>query len=234
MSEGTNAKPNIREALDGFLAEQQARLSTRTYRKYEEVIELLVICLDGYGYLYLDEADRERWEEAFDAGDEAAFSNLFGPEKIPDALGEFLGYFMIRKVIASDELLRASGTVTKKLARWLEERGLLDETGVSEMVEESAEAGRDLPRAAQLTDLLYEQSRKTNIDVHALADEDYLEDYLFIEKVEPGALWFERGIGPVKVPAKAGKLAQPGWSINIVLGRKGGTWRILEVGNVYP
>jgi hypothetical protein len=29
------------------------------------------------------------------------------------------------------------------------------------------------------------------------------------------------------------KLAQPGWAINIVLGRKRGTWNILEVGNVY-
>jgi hypothetical protein len=232
VSEGTQA--SIREALDGFLAEQRARLSPRTYRKYEEVVELLLICLDGYGPQHLDQADRERWEEAYEAGEEEAFSRLFGPEKIPEALHEFLGYFMVRKVIASDELLRASGTVTKKLARWLEERGLLDETGVSEMVEQSAEAGRDLPRASRLADLLYEQSLMTTIDVHALDDEDYLEDYLFIDRVEPGALWFEGGIGPVPVPAEAGKLAQPGWSVNIVLGRKGKTWHILEVGNVYP
>jgi hypothetical protein len=81
--------------------------------------------------------------------------------------------------------------------------------------------------------MLYEQSRKTNIDVHTLSDEDYVEDYLFIDRVEPGTLWFERGIGPVPVPAKVSKLAQPGWAINIVLGRKRGTWNILEVGNVY-
>lgn len=231
MSEGTGVRPNIQEALAGFLAEQQARLAPHTYRKYEEVIELLILCLDGYGHQHLDEADRERWEEA---GEEEAFSRLFGPEKIPDALGEFLGYFMIRKVIASEELLRAAGTVTKRLARWLEERGLLDETGVSDMVERSGEAGRDLPRAARLTDLLYEQSRRTNIDVHALGDENYLEDYLFIDRVEPGALWFEGRIGPVAIPTEAGELARPGWSVNIVLGRKDGTWHVLEVGNVYP
>ena len=61
-----------------------------------------------------------------------------------------------------------------------------------------------------------------------------MEDTLWIERVEPTALWFEGGIGPVPVQAAAAKLAQPGWSINVVLGRKAGKWHILEVGNVYP
>jgi hypothetical protein len=47
-------------------------------------------------------------------------------------------------------------------------------------------------------------------------------------------MWFEGGIGPVPVSAAAAKLAQPGWSINIVLGRRAGRWHVLEVGNVYP
>jgi hypothetical protein len=111
---------------------------------------------------------------------------------------------------------------------------LLDEDAVAAAVEQSVEAVCELPQDARLTDLLYEQSRKTNIDVHALSDEDYVEDYLYIDRVEPGALWFEGGMGPVPVPAKASKLAQPGWAVNIVLGRKRGTWHILEVGNVYP
>ena len=55
-----------------------------------------------------------------------------------------------------------------------------------------------------------------------------------IEKVSPGVLWFEGGVGPVKVPAAASKLAQPGWSVNITLARIKGRWQIVEVGNVYP
>ncbi len=227
----TEQSPNIREALAEFLAERRARLAPRTYRNYEEVVELLLLCLDGYGYQHLDGADRERYEGA---SDDEAFSNLFGPERIPDVLGEFLGYFMVRKVMASEETLRAAGTVPKRLSRWLGERGLLDEAAVSAMAEQSAEAGRDLPRAARLTDLLYEQSLKANLDARSLGDEDYLEGYLLIDRVEPGALWFEGVIGPVKVPAEASELAQPGWSVNIELGRKGGTWRILETGYVYP
>ncbi len=34
--------------------------------------------------------------------------------------------------------------------------------------------------------------------------------------------------------AVAAKLAQPGWSINVVIGRKAGKWHVFEVGNVYP
>jgi hypothetical protein len=52
--------------------------------------------------------------------------------------------------------------------------------------------------------------------------------------VEPGALWFEGEIGPVPVTKAASGVAQPGWSINIVLGRANKIWHVVEVGNVYP
>ena len=51
-----------------------------------------------------------------------AFCHLFGPEH----LGEFLGYFMVRKMIVGQELLRASGTVTGKFVTWLAARGYID------------------------------------------------------------------------------------------------------------
>jgi hypothetical protein len=38
--------------------------------------------------------------------------------------------------------------------------------------------------------LLCEQSRKTDIDMRALDDEDYVEDYLLIDRAEPSVLWF--------------------------------------------
>jgi hypothetical protein len=112
----------IDDALAGFLATERDRLSPRTFRRYEEVVGLLADCLNGYGHTGLSELDRKRFESAYGAGDEEAFCHLFGPEEIVDNLGEFLGYFMIRKVAAGLELLRAAGTVTKALARWLHER----------------------------------------------------------------------------------------------------------------
>lgn len=227
-------RPTIDQVLLEFLDDQQSRLSPRTWRRYADVVELLRACLNSYGYQSLPETDRARWEAAFDTGDEEAFCRLFGPEQIVENYGEFLGYFMVRKVLAGQELLRAAGTVTRRLAQWLTERGYLDPAPAEVAAARAAEASRDLPRAEQLATLLHEHARGTRLDPTTLALGDYIEDCLEIERVQPGALWFADGIGPVAVPAKASKLAQPGWSVTVVLGRSGERWQRLEVGNVYP
>jgi hypothetical protein len=117
----------IDEVLEAFLADQRERLSARTLRNYEDVIGLLRLCLNGYGPNALDEPDRKRWEKAYQ-DDEGAFCHLFGPEYIMSEVNEFLGYFMVRKVMAGQDLLRSAGTVTKKLANWLHEHGYAGET----------------------------------------------------------------------------------------------------------
>jgi hypothetical protein len=227
-------RPTIDRVLQEFLAEQQRRVSPRTFHRYAEVVKLLRACLNGYGYQSLPETDRARWEAAFDAGDEDAFCRLFGPEQIVENYGEFLGYFVIRKVLAGQELLRAAGTVTRRLAQWLAERGYLDPAQADVAAASAAEASRDLPRAEQLAILLHERARGTRLDPTTLAARDYVEDCLEIERVQPGALWFADGIGPVAVPTRASELAEPGWSVTVVLGRSGDRWQLLEVGNVYP
>ncbi|GMU79632.1 MAG: hypothetical protein AMXMBFR46_24220 [Acidimicrobiia bacterium] len=225
----------IDEALDAFLAEQKARLAARTFRNYVDVIEMFRACMNGYGYESLSELERRRWQQAFDAGDERAFTRLFGPEKIPEQLGPFLGWFVIRKVMAGQEFLKACGTVTKKLGTWLAEQGYVGADAAAEMTERGAEAGDELPRAEKLGELLYEQTRTVpTFDPDAIPDDDWIEDQLWIERVEPGTLWFDGGIGPVVVPTKASDLARPGWAVTITLAKIAGTWRIIEVGNVYP
>lgn len=71
---------------------------------------------------------------------------MFGPDKITENLGEFLDYFMVRKVIAGEELLKAAGTVTGKLMRWLGERGYIDAASAAAAGEQAREAARDLAR----------------------------------------------------------------------------------------
>lgn len=226
--------PTIDQALASFLAEKQAATKQRAFRNYSDIIDLLKSSLNGYAYDSLDGFERGRWETVFQAGDEEAFTRLFGPDKIPPHLGEFLGYFMIRKVIVPTTLTAAAGRVTRELVEWLAEQGWIEATAMADAVERSDDAARDLPKAERLGRLLHEEAQRSRIDQDALADEDYVEDYLTIERVEPTALWFEGGIGPVPVSPAAARLAQPGWSINVVLGRKAGKWHVLEVGNVYP
>lgn len=179
----------IEEALDEFLAEQERRLKPRTYSRYAEVVFLLRDSLNRYGHQSLDE-DEQRRLKRHGPDDDEAFVRVFGPDKIAENLGEFLGYFMVSKVMAGEELLRAAGTVTKKLAQWLGERGYLDPDSVEIAVERGAEATRDLPAAERLSRLLYESSRQGRLDPRTLCDDDYIEDFLMIDRVDSGSLWF--------------------------------------------
>lgn len=226
------ATVSIEGALNDFLAEQRQRLADGTFRNYLAVVDLLCASLNNYGHDGLSEGERRLFTAAYDAGDEQAFCHLFGPEKIPAHLGSFLGYFMVRKVFASRELLRAAGTVTTRLVRWLEREGFIEADVAAEAVARAQAAARDLPRADRLGELLADLADAAEFDSHD--EEEIVEEFLPIERVEPGALFFEGGIGPLVVPKEASELAEAGWEVNVVLGRTSGGWRLLEVGCVYP
>lgn len=225
----------IDEALKEFLAEQRKRLSARTFRRYEEVVELLRDCLDGYAHQSLDEQEHQRWQGEFETNEDGAFCRVFGPDKIIDNLGEFLGYFMVRKVIAGQELLKAAGTVTGKLVRWLGEHGYIDEATADQAGDHAREAAHDLPMADRLGMLLHDVANKAPaIDPDDVDDEDWVEDYLQIVDVEPGKIWFENGVGPIAVPRTASDLARPGWSAFVTAAKINRRWHLLEIGVVYP
>src|SRR5437899_10438509 len=104
---------------------------------------------------------------------------------------------MVRKVIAGQELLYAAGTVTKKLASWLHDQGYIDETDFEEAAGRGADAARDLPRAERLGWALYELAKRApEVVVDAIPDKDWVEGHLQITRVDPGALWFQGGVGP--------------------------------------
>lgn len=141
---------------------------------------------------------------------------------------------MVRKVMAGEQLPRAAGTVTTRLTRWLADNAHLDVAAASEAAGLGAKAVRDLPRAERLSSILFDHAAKIDVDIDVVGHDDVIEDYLLIERVERGAIWFQEGIGPVKVPREASELAQPGWSASVTLARVGGSWHLVEVGNVYP
>lgn len=234
MATSTN-HVTIDEALDRFLADQRERLSEKTFRRYQDVLQLLRHSLDGYAYTWLDENERQRWEKEFETNEEGAFCRLFGPEKIPDHLGAFLGDFMVRKVFASQELLKASGTVTGKLVRWLSQHSYIDDQSAEDANDRAREASRDLPIADRLGMMLHDLAANApDINPDQVAEQDWVEDYLAITDVEPGRIWFEGGVGPITVPRKASNLARPGWSMHITAARLNDAWHLLELGFVYP
>jgi len=145
-------RPTIAVALAQFLDEQECRLSPKTAAQYRDVVELLQHHLNGYAYLSLDERDAKRFERLQHATGDAQreFCQIFGPEHILPNVGEFLGYFMVRKVIASRVLLRAARTVTKRLAAWLAEQGYVEAEAAEMATERGAKAARELPKADEL------------------------------------------------------------------------------------
>lgn len=237
------ANPNIEQVLQEFLAEQKRLLKPATFSKYDSVIDLFRSFLDGYAYEGLSRVESALFEKHYNAQGEEhrEFCQLFGPEKLVENFGGFLGYFMIRKVLGGEELKRAAGTVTKKLSQWLAEKRYTSQEAASEGAEEGAAAARNLPRAERAARLLYEDADRAALDPTTLSDEDYQDfDHYTIVKIEPGKLWVESFtggdelIGPVRVPEKATTLLRAGWNISCSLGRTRGRWRLLEVGNVYP
>jgi hypothetical protein len=228
--------PTIAGVLAEFLDEQRQRLSPKTFAQYQDVVELLQHSLNGYAYLTLSELDAKRFDRGFHAPGEAhqAFCEIFGPEYILPNVGEFLGYFMDRKVVAGPALLRTAGTVTKKLAAWLAAKGYADAATMELATEQGAAAARDLPKADAL-----------NVALQAFAEaQDWgevaerLEDHFQITRAEPGRIWLAgmdgRKRGPLPLPEPLSHQCPIGWTIAGVIGRVGRRWQLREAWNVYP
>jgi hypothetical protein len=230
----TVAEPNIESIFTEFLRDQQIRLKTRSFHRYEEVIDLLRHCLNGYGYHELDNSSDIALYEKLYFQKNREFCVIFGPDKILPSLSNFLNYFMIRKVMASESLLQATGTVTKKLIKWLEEGGYIDKEYAMRGFRIATEAARELPAAERLARLLYEFAQK-----HAPRYwTSELDDYFNIDKIRPGVLLLSgsssSGIVEVRVPKDITDHCREGWQVNLLLGKTRNGWCILETGNVYP
>jgi hypothetical protein len=218
----------IAQVFEEFLADQKSRISHKTFLKYKTIISLYKSYLEGYWPGH-DQAECNRITEA--GGN---FCGTFGPEEATAGYSEFLGYFMPRKVMCGKETMQAAGTVTKKLAKWLAEKGYIKDTKAEQ--ERAGEAARDLPNATAVADLL-----DAYVDETAPASESkVIEDHFWIEKIEPGKLWLmpltadDSVIGPVPVPQKVTALCEPGWDIGGVVAKVGQDWRLVEVWNVSP
>ena len=234
---GRIANPTIAEVLAQFLADQRARLGPRTFAQYEQVVDLLMRSLDSYAYQSLDKADAKLFDRLYHAegNEHREYCEIFGPAHILPNIGEFLGYFMVRKVIAGKDLLRAAGTVTKKLAEWLADKGYAGVEDAGDAAVRGATAARDLPKAEDLASRFHrfagDQDRRSATDV--------VEDYFTITRVTPGKVWLEgladgRELGPIDVPEDISRRCTVGWTISGAVGRGAKVWRILEVWNVYP
>lgn len=202
------------------------------------VTDLLIGYLDSYGHTMLGKAELVFWGERYNADEEeGSFCNLFGPTYILEGLEEFLGWFVIRKVIMPQGGVARMGPAAGALVEWLVASGYVSREAADGDGELSAAAARDLPAADRLGEMLYWPGAALgpgDVEEHV----DWETELAQISRVEPGELWFrsELGeIGPVKVTQAASELARVGWQVSaLAFGRTKIGWFVTQIGNVYP
>ncbi len=124
----------IKEVFAEFLKEQEERVSSKTYNEYKSIIELFEDSLDGYAWNNLD--DEQAYEKAQEK--ELTFMDIYDHTYIWENIGEFLNYFIPRKVNWGDEfVLKTCPRVVRSLLKWMRDRTLLDKT--NEEIKEACE-----------------------------------------------------------------------------------------------
>ena len=114
----------IRDVFNEFLHFEEINLSPKTYRESKNVIELFAHCLQNYAWNSLDNGDK-----AYDKtiAKNLTFADVYEHTYILNNVGEFLNYFVPRKVMAGDNfVLKTCPRVIKKLLTWMKNNNLLD------------------------------------------------------------------------------------------------------------
>lgn len=227
----------IREILEEFLTEQQARLSPKTCSGYEEAISFFRTYLNNYGHQHLNRDETKKYEK-LEASEDKRFWEIFGPEHLGlSEISDFLADFMPRKVAGSRTLMETTGRVMLKLVKWLHEKGYMPDKEYEEAEENVKELKVDLPLVEEVTDLLFDYVQRHPVETRYTSD---IDAYFEIAKIEPGKLWLEdyleskKKVGPVLVSEEISSKCKVGWTVSLWIAKTGKVWRILENGNVLP
>ncbi len=228
------ADPNINTLFDDFLKEESSRIKKSTLKRYNLVIELFRHCLDMEGLDFLSDREYQLYEK-LSLYKGLGFCSIFGADKIIPAIPAFLGDFMIRKVAASESLLRSSGTVIKRFVAYLMERGLVPRSKAKKAIAYASEASKVLPAVERLARLLYEYAHNHPPKFWNME----IDDFFTIEEIMPGKIILsssstEFDMIELRLPEEIIAHCRVGWHVNLLLGKTPRGWQIIETGNVYP
>jgi hypothetical protein len=224
----------IKAVLAEFLSEQGERLKSKTLDQYKSILDLFQASMNGYAYQTLSKDEAALFDERYNAEGKAhrEFCDLFGAEKIPENVGQFLYDFLPRKVMCGKDMLQISGTVIKKLGKWLADNGCVKSDIAEKMADFGTRASKDLPAAETLSRMLDEYADATNVSAT-----ESIEGYFYVILVGSTSLGLDDMDGgvtiTVPVPRQAAELCRSGWTISGSIGKSARGWRLLEVWNVY-
>jgi len=224
--ETTKPDKTISQVFEEFLVDQEGRISSKTFSKYESIIQLYALYLENYW-----PGHNGDYNKINAAG--GTYCSTFGLEDATEGYSKFLGYFMPRKVMCGKETMQAAGTVTKKLAKWLAEKGYIEDSEAAQ--KRAGKAANGLPSAQTVLHILNAYCNETVLHRHG----GEIQDHFCIDRIEPGKLWLNpltgsSVIGPISVPKQVTALCKPGWDIGGIVAKVGKSWRLVEVWNVSP
>lgn len=215
----------IDEALDRFAVVDGAPDSPALdmFRPFAEDV--------GPGYLAGDA--EQAWERAMIGGTARPFASTIAAEVIVQLLPEFLNDHLAAMFEGEPEDAHAIAETMGRLVTFLEDDQVLDRRTARSALGVTRRAADQLPRAMVLAALLNRQAERVDPGLE-FDPAQVVDGLLRIDRVQPGMLWFGDGIGPVPIGEAAGRVAQAGWWVDIIVAPKGGFWHVLDVGSVYP
>jgi hypothetical protein len=124
----------ITNIVEDFLEDQHIRLKNGCER-YLEVMGLFQDYLNYHTYQLFDDEEMSNLDQKFIEG-KKEFCDTFGPDELdPVYFEEFMDYYLIRIVVASKSLIKASGFVLKKFVKWLFKHSYITEEDFQESFE---------------------------------------------------------------------------------------------------
>jgi hypothetical protein len=226
----------IQQIFKKFLEDQEQRLSKNTYNRYQSVTGLFESYLNRYAYNSLEKDEHEKFIERY-KNQQQEFCEMFGIEEIGSfQIEEFFDYFLPKKVIASKSLIKNSGTVMRKLSKWLNTNHYIDDKASQLYIEIIDGLKEDVSKVVKLSELLAEEAHNNSYSEYDL----YTEGQFDIVKVRKGKLYLDDMFGQleeqleIRVSEAISDSAQKGWSVYLELGKENDEWYIIGSGSVAP
>lgn len=229
------ADPTIEAVVKLFIKDASAAKGVSKADK-KGAAELFMNCMNSYAHQSLSEAEQELFDHYYDLDgkEHKDFCQVFGPDKISENVGEFVGYFLIRKVMMPGDQMAEAAAVVAELCKWLVEQNIVSIEDAQDAIEKAERAAKLLPRAEDANRIIWELAQKCPQDA-----QEYIEfGHMTMTRIEKDSVWLEgddgQEIGPIALPKKAVQLLAPDWTINCALAKSRGKWHFAEVGNIYP
>lgn len=136
--------------------------------KYSNVIELFEDCLNSYAYMFLPEEEQQNFEEK-DIFGEDSYCEIYSIDKLSSMQ---IDDFMIRKLMAEKHLMKKTVIVMRRFSKWLKNNEYITKEKFDIIYSTINEKKDVLPKAAELSDLIYLKQPKKLHPSYALGGDE--------------------------------------------------------------